>query len=53
MRQVCVEGENWKRDLPGNMPLLDGIEDNGVFVISCAGGNKGKRMPPPVRRVEI
>ena len=47
------EEENWGRDLPSDMPLLEDIEDNGVFVISCARGDEGERMPPPVGGVEI
>ena len=53
LRQEHVEKEDWERDLPGDMPPLEDIEDNGVFVISCTGGDDGERMPPPVGQVEI
>ena len=53
LRQVWVKSERWEKDQIGDMPPLEDIEDNGVFVILCAGDNDGKTMPPLVGRVEI
>ena len=50
---MWAKSESWEEDQIGDMPPLEYIEDDGVFVISCAGGDDGERMPPPLGRVEI
>ena len=35
------------------MPPLEDIDDDGVFVILCTGGDDGERMQPLVDRVAV
>ena len=53
LRQVWVKNESWEEQQLTDLPPLEDIEDNGVFVISRASGDNGERLPPPVGTVEI
>ena len=48
-----MEGEVWENTATMEMPLLEDINDNGLFVISCANSDDGERLPSPVGTVEI
>ena len=42
LRQVWVEKENWEEASGEDLPPLEDIDDDGVFLISCANNDEGK-----------